>query len=366
MSIPPPARRAPGAAFTILLAAALLAALPRAVAAQAGRTGTGWEVEPYGGFLLPVTSGSTDRQLPPPGPSIITSGPTFPSRQVPTWFLGDGAALLNGVNAEFGTGARVDPLDAALGADTIRTRTGATLGVRVRRVLNARWSAEAAFDLFAGSGGLSSDLETAIDTTRASFESAFGALLATGPFTGVAISTTASSSGGAREVAFTGTLQRRFGARGAFTPYVTGGAGVLASAATPSVTVEGHYRFSILGEVPIDETDRLTIRRERPATPVFVFGGGLDRDLGGRWGLRVDGRVYLAKGATLVADAAPVVATGAPADFIESFTNPAVQFSNNPSSGRVSTLGGGLDGFEIVSTGLATRVVLTVGFVARF
>ena len=43
--------------------------------------------------------------LPPAGAPIVTSSPIFPSRQVPSWFFGDGATLLNDVNADFGTPA---------------------------------------------------------------------------------------------------------------------------------------------------------------------------------------------------------------------------------------------------------------------
>ena len=57
--------------------------------------------------------GQGTRTLPPAGPPIVTSSPIFPSRAVPSWFFGDGASLLNAVNAEFDLAAQVTPLDPA-------------------------------------------------------------------------------------------------------------------------------------------------------------------------------------------------------------------------------------------------------------
>jgi hypothetical protein len=62
------------------------------------------------------------------------------------------------------------------------------------------------------------------------------------------------------------------------------------------------------------------------------------------------------------------VALRAPGDFIESLTNPNIQFSNDPATGRQSTLSGPpLDGFvAFEGTGVQTRVLVTVGVFVRF
>src|SRR4029078_7715840 len=82
--------------------------------------------------------------LPPAGPSIVTSSPIFPSRAVPSWLFGDGASLLNAVNAEFGLAGRIVPLDAAL------VRPGVphagSFGVRVRRNTSPHWAMEFGVD----------------------------------------------------------------------------------------------------------------------------------------------------------------------------------------------------------------------------
>ena len=87
------------------------------------------------------------------------------------------------------------------------------------------------------------------------------------------------------------------------------------------------------------------------------------------WGFRIDGRVLIGPAnGRLVIDATPAVTTGAPADFIETATNPNIQFSNSPATGRQSTLSGPpLDGFTAFkATGVQTRVLITVGIFVRF
>ena len=83
-------------------------------------------------------------------------------------------------------------------------------------------------------------------------------------------------------------------------PYVTVGGGVTAGSGSVSADLTGRYRFSILGEVPINESDRVTVRFERRTAFVAVFGGGVRRDLSEKWGLRIDARVYLGPDSTRV------------------------------------------------------------------
>ena len=72
------------------------------------------EVEAYGAFGHLFDSGDTALSLPAPGAPIGTSSPFFPSRKISSWFFGDGATLLNDVNAQLGVSARVTPLDTAI------------------------------------------------------------------------------------------------------------------------------------------------------------------------------------------------------------------------------------------------------------
>ena len=105
--------------------------------------------------------------------------------------------------------------------------------------------------------------------------------------------------------------------------------------------------------MPIAETDHVVLRYERESALVAVIGGGLRHAISAHWGVSVDGRVFLGgHSPRLLLDASPSVTIGTPAGFVESFTNPAIQFSNNASTGRLSTLSGGqIQAFEAVSAG---------------
>jgi len=354
-----------------------LLAVPTAVEAQTSDQASAdtrrWEVEWYGGLSLANPSSGGTTTLPAPGAPLTTSSPIFPSRQVPSWFFGDGAMLLNDVNAAFGLANRLSPLDA--GFDSLRFESGgrAAFGIRVRHAMTPRVSIEVSVDAVPTAVRLPDGFIVAAESSRESFESAIGALLSSGPFSNVVVSATrATSEGSRRDLWAIAALNTHFKPRGLLVPYVTAGAGVAGVAGgtgnPPSVTLEGSYRFSILGEVPIDETDRLTIRLERDTTFVAVVGGGLRRKISERWGLRLDGRVFVGPGGDrLRLDATPASASAPPAGFIESFTHPSVQFSNHASTGRQSTLSAPpIQGFSVFESGLRTRILVTMGFFARF
>lgn len=338
--------------------------IPASIAAQDG----GWEIEGYGG-LVAGQSGSAGRAtLPPAGAPLVTSNPTFPSRETPSWFFGDGARLLNGVNGAFDRPARIVPIDAVFGR--LESSRVPVFGVRARRPLSARYALEVSVDAQVTPGVRAGALSGPVEASRASFTTAFTDLLASGPFAGVSVDATASTHAGSRrEVALTGALVRTFRPSRALSPYVTIGAGVISGTGTlPSATLEGRYRFAVLGELPIDETDRVSVRYARAAAFAAVLGGGVRRDLSRAWALRIDARVLFGPDTTrILVDAEPSSVRGVPAGFIESFTNPAVQFSNDPSTGRRSSLSGaGLQGFEVFSGGFQARPVLTVGLARRF
>lgn len=338
--------------------------------AGAGASGDhGWEIEGYGGFSAGRIPSSGSHALPPVGQPILTTTPIYPSRAVSSWFFGDGAALLNGVNAEFDVPERITPLDSAFAA--LPSGRGAALGIRLRRTLTRRLSAEFSLDTMFGAAGRADRLDAAAEAARASFVDAFQSLFQTGPFSDVSVAATATPAGGSgRDVAVTGAVNVRFAAIGPFVPYLTAGAGVLKGAGRlSSVTLQGHYHAVIVGQVPIDETDNLTLQYVHQTSLVGVFGGGLRRDLAGAWGVRIDARVFIgSNGTRLLVDATPSVTSGTPVGFVESFTNPAIQFSNNASTGRQSSLSGpSLSGFAaFTGSGLMTRVLVTVGIVKRF
>ena len=331
-----------------------------------------WELLGYGGFSLARVPEAGSLSLPAPGAPLPSTLPTFPARRAPSWFFGDGAAMLNDALAELGASARVAPLDDALAAAGLGGNGGPAFGLRVRARVGPRVRAEMSLDVLSGSASFPASLADAADATLESFDTAMSGLFATGPFTNVVVDTGMVSGGGStREIAFTGALN--YGLRGGrLRPYVTIGGGILkGTGGGESRTLEGRYRASTVGGAPdiaIDETDVLTIRYARGRSYVGVAGLGVDREVGGGWAINVDGRVFFgSNNARLQLDATPTVVRSVPAGFIETLTYPNIQFSTDPSSGRESSLSGSLEEFDAFKgSGMQTRVLVTVGVIKRF
>jgi hypothetical protein len=328
-----------------------------------------WELEVAGGLSLGRFTHGGRLDLPASGAPIDTSSPVFPSWRVPSWFFGDGAAFLNNVAAEFGVSARVTPLDARLRPGGLNDAGAPVLGFRVRRDAGRAYSVEFAVDLLARATAVNDALIQDFAATRQSFEETLRAILPPALFTGFDVSGTAGAdSGSSREIAVTVSVNNRLRAFGRFVPYATVGGGVIVQAgALPSATLTARYRFRIQDVVPIDETDSLTLRYRQETALVLVAGGGVRRELSERMGLVIDARVLTGPNTTSVrAQASPTSVTGTPAGFVESFTYPNLQFSNNASTGRVSTLSGSLDDVEVFRGGWVTRGRVTAGLYFSF
>ena len=327
-----------------------------------------WEIEGFGGFVAGQATGVGTLSLPPAGPPLVTSSPTFPSRVVPSWFFGDGSTLLNGVNGDFGLAGRITPLDALF--SPLGSGHRANFGVRVRRWLNPRYAVEVSLDVLGSADLEPENFAPSVEATRSSFVTAFTDLLSSGPFANVIVAATAATqSVSGRDTAVTGAIVRQFLAERSLAPYVTFGGGVQTGGGTlSSATLDGRYRFAVLGQVPFDETDHVSIGYERAASFVFVVGGGVRKNFSSNWGLRGDVRMLIGPdGTRAIVDAQPASVRGAPAGFIESFTNPAIQFSNDPATGRQSSLSGpGLQSVEVFKGGTLARTQITVGVTRRF
>ncbi len=350
--------------------ACVLTLLAVPAAAQSPTSTFRWHVEGVGGLSLFDLPTGGESALPRAGAPLTTSGPINPSRRVSTWFLGDGSNLLNGVNAEFGVSGRIASLDSALTSLGLSGNNASAVGLRIRRVLSGRLALELSADMLPGSRTVSPELTTAVETARASFVTAFSSLLSTGPFTNTSVAaTTLVANPSSRDLATTVAAQWTIGTR-SFSPYVTLGAGLVHRVGElPSLTLTGTYRFNILGSVPISETDILRLRYEQGTALAGVVGVGVRRTLSDRLGFSFDGRLLLGQQTlALLLDSEPAVTTGTPEGFIESFTTPAIQFSNNRTTGRESSLSGPpLTGFKAFSTtGLQTRYVITAGLFVKF
>ena len=346
-----------------------------AIAQSQPANGARWEVEGHAGLgLIRLPAGGTSG-VPEPGAALTSTSPIFPSRRTSSWFFGDGASMINDVNAVLGIPARLSPLDPAFASLGAGSTGGATFGLRVRRLITPRMSGEISIDLLSSAADLPDALAAAAESSRASFETTFAGLLNSGPFTGIDVDATSDvSRGSGREIAVTGALGFTLGSPGGLDPYVTLGGGVIRGAGSgETIALEGRYRATTsvagTGNISIDETDRVRLRYGHATTYVAVAGGGLRHTLTAGWGIRVDARVFIgANNTRLLLDADPSTVRSAPAGFIETLTYPNIQFSTDPASGRTSTLSGpALDGFEaFTGGGPQTRVLLTVGIVRRF
>jgi hypothetical protein len=329
-----------------------------------------WEVEFYGGAAIARVPQGGTTTLPEPGAPLATTSPLAPTRQVPSWFFGDGASLLNAVAEQFDVPGRIAPLDDLFSSFGRDGGAGDVFGARVRRDLSPRFALEFGVDVMRSAARLGDSARSSAETTRASFDDLFSSLFTTGPFTDVVVDASVDErGGGGRDVAATAALSWRFAPRGAFTPYATLGGGVVVGAGgRPAIGIDGRYAFTVFG-VPFDESDRVAVRVEQGTAPVAIAGGGIRREMNDRWSLSVDARVLIGRNGTRVkVDADPVNVTGTPADVIETFSNPGIQLSNNPSTGRQSTLSPpGLDGFDVFrGSGVQSRVLITVGVVRRW
>jgi len=339
--------------------------LPSAAAAQDRR----WEIEGSAGILggQPASAGSVS--LPPPGAPIVTSSPTFPARATSSWLFGDGATLLNGVLEEFGRTNRVAPLDP-LFAPPPSTHPAA-FGLRVRRRLNPHVALEVGVDGFATSSIRSQEVWNGLKTTFDSIGLALTDVFASGPFSPSLVVTDESLLQVPHdETAITAAFNRDVWHLGALQPYVTLGAGAMIPREKlfAEGSAQARYRTSILGVVPIDETDSVRVSFTRPASFVAVLGGGVRHDFSRPWSFRVDARLLVGPDTTRVTlDATPVVTRGSPAGFVESFTTPAIQFSNDPATGRVSSLSGpALQGVDVFKGGVMAHAIVSASIAWRF
>jgi hypothetical protein len=328
-----------------------------------------WEIEGYAGALVGQPTSAGTQSLPPAGPPIVTSTPTFPSRAVPSWYFGDGAALLNGVLQDLGLAHRIEPLDSLFAP--VPASHPAASGLRVRRRLNRRVALEVSVDGYWGSTIPTERISRGLDSSFSSLGPAFTELFSSGPFSpSKVIIADGVMHAPYDEGAVTVAVNHDVGRLWAWQPYATLGGGMAfpSEAVFAAGSVQARYTTSILGEVPIDETDTVNVSFTRPKSFVAVLGGGVRRDLSARWAIRFDARWLIGPDTTRVTiDAQSSVAVGTPAGFIESFTNPAIQFSNDPSTGRVSSLTGApLQGVEVFHGGVTARTIVSAAIAWRF
>lgn len=318
---------------TRTLALAVFTAFAIAPSPTYAQAGAGkWEVEAHGGGMFTSTPSSGSAETLPVGASF-SPGLGLSTRRESTWLFGDGSTLLNQVAAAFRSSSRITALDSVLGSAAASRENGGSFGFRLARRFGSRYAAEFGFDVTQTPLRFTSAATSGIEATRGSFVTVFNSVL-TGPFNNLNVTATADvNEASGHQILTTGVMTVDLITHGRLIPFVTGGGGVISNGGdSPSVTVVGNYAFSIVGVVPINETDRVTVRVvERDHSAVGVFGGGVRYAASPRWGLRFDVRATAGGGKVdTIVDAAPSAVNGTPPGAIFSLTAPSIQFSTVP------------------------------------
>jgi hypothetical protein len=281
--------------------------------------------------------------------------------QVPSWFFGDGAALLTQFPLP-----RTTPLDSVLLGGIARRERSATYGASAARRVTNRLRAEGTVDFSSGARETTASTRAALEASRASFVEYWRGFPTISP-AGVT-SSVEVREGDLREVLTTGAVSWDLGPIGRVVPYVLGGGGVRWSSGDgPAASVLGSYSTLVLN---IRETDSLDIRhvQSSPAA-VGVFGGGVRWLVGPRWGIRVDVRDHVsAAGVSTELDATPSSTQTSSAQIIVISPGLTTAIRFGTSSVGPATLSGpvtrGARTFE--AEGLEHHLQVTAGLTWRF
>ena len=340
-----------------------------------------WEIEVHAGGSIAGKPTDAKTTMPAAAEPFTTVNGQ-PSRYVSSWYLSNGATLLNenlaalaANNPTIPRSGRITPLDPVLTGAAARSSDAGSFGFRVGRRLTPRFTVELNVDYAHSTFDLVESALNDIEASRASFTSAFnGALVAVNPLgfqNKVVLSSNEFDEGSGGQVVATGALSVKLRRGGALVPYVTGGlGGVFNRGSTPSVTLRGNYSFLWTAGQPFNEGDTVTVRWVRPDHAlVGLIGGGFTYDLSRRHGFRVDLRLHVRPNAVdTEISARPAVTTGTPALTLASNITPSVQFSNTGSAATRSTLSGpAITAFRTrEGSGVQIDTALTVGYFWRF
>jgi len=342
-----------------------------------------WEFEIHGGGTLSMNPGDGTAALPAaatPFTTALFGGGS--SRQVPSWFFGDGAVLFNQVESQEDVGVggfmtqRMVALDPVLNTQSAERDHAASFGFRISRDLTPRWALEANFDYSLANLSMNRAALNGIEASRAAWQAAFIDLFTNScgcPNTVLATSNVHASDG---QQVF-GTLGVNFNltTHGRFVPYVSFGGGAIGNAGgLPSAVLVGNYQ-ALVGIQSYNETDSVRIHYAvDDITPTGYFGAGFKYYVTPTWGFRMDVRDYLSgNGVDTLVDASPsrvAVAAGTGVPTGPPFDDPTIQFSNDPSlvsPANLSSLSGSLTNFRTFGgSGVHNQVAVTVGVFLRF
>jgi len=331
-------------------------------------SGPRFEVNFHGGFAS--GSGTPDglSETPPVLQTFTMADGVTPTRAVSSWYFGDGASLLNQVLQARGTSARLDLLDVPHWPAASRRagpQFGVTLGHHVKGGVWLEWSVDVGMDPL----GFDDDARSRVENSRADFETAFKALAASAAsiITSSTVTSTADFNPDGRRLMVSGVIHYR-GDGPVMRPYLLAGLGAASSFGNPgTVTLKGTYRFTTPGQTTIEETDTMRLSYEASGSAIWIFGGGMMRDLSRSSAYRVEIRL-LASSTNLTGhlDTEPSQVTASPGGaIILNATSPGLQFSS--STAIRSNLSEHQNGFQaFTGDARAFQWVLSAGYVRRF
>ena len=356
----------------LVLSLVIEASASRALAGQR------WEVEAHGGALVSSNPTGGTSALPTPGPNIPLGGTSI-TRRVPSWYFGDGAAILNQILGARSP-VRIVPLDPILQSPVVERQSGVSFGVRVDRSLTPRFGLEFALDGSQNPLALRSTLQGAVAGSQASFLAMWNMLL-NAPAGGAQVVTSDATLDDKRghQIVTSGALLINLLSSRTFTTYVAAGAGYIAArGGAPAITVVGNYDFLFppvpanlpgLGQFHFSETDSVKIQSVVENSVTWLFGGGVKYALGDRWGVRADLRDYVNRNVirttvTTNPKDAPSGQSGG-ATFLFSANTPSIVFSGSALS--LSTLSTDLNDFQTFKGhGTVNQVNMSAGVYWRF
>ena len=325
---------------------------------------SGWEIEAHTGGAWTSAPGNSTTPL-TPGPQFTTFN-GFPSRQVRSWYFGDGTALLNAHMQAAALSQRVTDLTPVLTTESTSSSGFSPFGVRANRTLSARMGLEIGFE-WLGSRTLTNDARDGAIATQNSFKATWDQRLQPGLVSHAVTSDLTMTDGGG-QMLLTGALSYNLRRSGRLMPYVVAGGGLWFSTGdSPELTLAGDYQFSPPSGNVYHQTDTVTARFRSGTSGVVLGGMGVKYDLNSRSGVRADYRFHVGSDPSTVElnwDPRTIVSGGATFAFT---TSPSLQISNSATVQKSLSLTQTTPDVEVASSdGMRRMSQLSVGYFYRF
>jgi hypothetical protein len=343
----------------------------------------GWALEVHGGRLGDLLSAGarsgTSLDAFPAGTPFATAG-GHPSRAVSSWFYGDGPTLFDQIRASFAASHGVSlpgivPLDTVVRSRALSRGSTDTVGARFSRDLTSWLALEVAYDRGSSRSTLDSSVASGIEASRASYAGAFQALLTAIPHTAgqiTAVAEPAATESSQPTQIATGSLVITPVRVSRFAVHVLVGGGVLKRGGSATeLRLRGGTRFSLLGQMPIDESETVILRfDEKRQLPAITAGAGFTIDMWGPLGLRADARVVATEdtAVTTLSSSATHTTTVVASQQVTfpSLTTPSIQLSSIPNARTTLSGPAVADLVTYSGDGHELRPQFTVGLVLRF